>query len=75
MYLASLNSDSADLVALEMVPLRIRRFQLGRAPCAEVDWLRRTLDRESREFGTRIEPTQGGRLAVSPARRGVGARC
>ena len=64
MYFASVDLTSADLLALEIVPLQIRRFQLTRASRADVDWLQQTLDRESRRFGAGIRLTSGGRLAA-----------
>jgi poly-gamma-glutamate capsule biosynthesis protein CapA/YwtB (metallophosphatase superfamily) len=44
---------------LELVPFKIRRFQLGRPSLEDVVWLERTLDRESRAFGMaiRLQPT------------------
>jgi poly-gamma-glutamate synthesis protein (capsule biosynthesis protein) len=64
MYFAGVDLASADLVALEIVPLRIRRFQLTRASRADVDWLQQMLDRESRRFGVGIRLTSGGQLAA-----------
>jgi len=65
MYFASLDPATADLLALELVPLQIRRFQLARPSSADVDWLQRTLDRESSHFCTRVTLAPGGRLALS----------
>ena len=65
MYFANVDLDSADLLALDMVPLQIRRFQLTHASRADVDWLQQTLDRESRRFGAGVRLTSGGRLAAS----------
>ena len=64
MYFANVDLKSADLLTLDMVPLRIRRFQLTHASRADVDWLQQTLDRESRRFDTGIRLTSGGRLAA-----------
>lgn len=65
MYLASVDLTSADLLALEMVPFQIRRFQLMHASHDDVAWLQQTLDRESRRFGAGVTLTQKGRLALS----------
>lgn len=62
LYLPTFASDGA-LAALELVPMRLRRFQLERAPVEGARWLMRTLDRESRAFGARVEAA-GDRLAV-----------
>jgi len=76
MYFADVDPVSHDLVALDMVPLQIRRFQLGHASRADADWLARTLDRESRPLGVRVDLDPDGRLALSwdhmpPPRRSV----
>jgi len=36
------------------VPLQVRRFRLVRTAHVDVDWIQRTLERESRRFATRI---------------------
>ncbi|AZO32104.1 CapA family protein [Mesorhizobium sp. M1B.F.Ca.ET.045.04.1.1] len=64
MYIADLGPRS-DLVALELVPFQIRRFQLIRAANRDVAWLQQTLDRESGQFGTGVGTAPGGRLALS----------
>lgn len=63
MYFPTLDASGA-LASFEMAPMRIRRFRLQRASGEEARWLRDTLDRESRQFGTRVELTGAGRLAV-----------
>ncbi|HME84066.1 MAG TPA: CapA family protein [Roseiarcus sp.] len=65
MYFADVDASDGRLRALDMTPLKIRRLQLSRPSSEDVDWLRRTLDRESAPFGTRVELAPGGRLAVS----------
>ncbi|HET6652193.1 MAG TPA: CapA family protein [Nocardioides sp.] len=52
LYLVTLDAGSHELVELRMVPLRARRLRLERATAAEVDWLRRALDRVSRAHDT-----------------------
>ncbi|MEP9375020.1 CapA family protein [Mesorhizobium sp. KR1-2] len=69
MYLVDIDAKRGDLAKLEMVPLRIRRFRLGRPSARESAWTCRTLDRESRKLGTRLAMTPGGRLTVSLAKR------
>ena len=64
MYFAEINPATADVVALKMAPLQIRRFQLLPASSADVDWLLRSLDRESRRFGSRVELEPDGRLTL-----------
>jgi poly-gamma-glutamate capsule biosynthesis protein CapA/YwtB (metallophosphatase superfamily) len=65
MYLADLDPKSLDLAALELVPLKIRRFQLVRAASEDISWLQQTLDRQSRHYDTRVTMAPEGRLAVS----------
>lgn len=54
MYFASLDRRDRRLLALELVPMQIRRFRLNRAGRHDVHWLRKVLDRESRGWGARI---------------------
>jgi poly-gamma-glutamate synthesis protein (capsule biosynthesis protein) len=65
MYFADVDPADSRLRTLDIAPLRIRRFQLTRPSREDVDWLRRTLDRESAPFGTRVALAPGGRLTVS----------
>lgn len=65
MYFASIDHVSANLSALELVPLQIRHFQLVRPSREDIGWLQRTLDRESSRFGTRVGPMREGRLEVA----------
>jgi poly-gamma-glutamate capsule biosynthesis protein CapA/YwtB (metallophosphatase superfamily) len=64
-YLACVDKTSANLLALELVPFQIRRFQLIRPLSKDVDWLQQTLDRESSHFRTRVRLVSEGRLALS----------
>jgi len=63
-YFVTLDSASGELVGLEMVPYRIRRFRLERAERGDAEWLRRTLDREGRALGTKVELAASGALAL-----------
>ena len=65
MYFAEFDRMNGNLIALDMVPLQIRRFRLNRASNGDVDWLRRTLDRESQKFGARVERGLDGALRLS----------
>lgn len=65
MYFADLDPASLDLAALELVPLKIRKFQLTRPSDGDSVWLQETLDRQSRHFGARIGATPEGWLALS----------
>lgn len=54
-YFATLDAASGRLARLEMTPFRTRRFRLERPARADAEWLQRTLDREGRLLGTRVE--------------------
>jgi len=54
MYFPTVDAESGALLGLSMVPMRMRRFRIHRAPSAAVEWLAKTLDRECSRLGTRI---------------------
>ncbi len=54
MYFLTMRASPGTLARLTMVPLQIRKFRLNRASPADAAWLRDTLDREGKEFGTRV---------------------
>jgi poly-gamma-glutamate capsule biosynthesis protein CapA/YwtB (metallophosphatase superfamily) len=58
-----LYSASVEECALRMVPMRMRRMRLERAPDRDADWLRATVAENSSRFGTRVE-SEGGVLTV-----------
>lgn len=64
MYFPSLDPGSGELRHLALVPLRMRRFRLERAGAEEAQWLARTLTREGRAYGTRVEMDGDGTLSV-----------
>ncbi len=65
MYFADVDPVDGRLCTLDIAPLRIRRLQLCQVSREDVAWLRRTLDRESAPFGTRVALAPGGRLTVT----------
>jgi poly-gamma-glutamate capsule biosynthesis protein CapA/YwtB (metallophosphatase superfamily) len=74
MYFADIAPASGNLAALEMVPLQIRQFRLVRPSSQDVDWMRQTLDRESRRFGASVMLNSNGMLSLSwPGTRGSSA--
>jgi poly-gamma-glutamate synthesis protein (capsule biosynthesis protein) len=64
MYLPRLDRASGRLLALDMVPMQIRRFRLRRASQEDARWLATTLDRESARFGCRVDPSGDGALSL-----------
>jgi poly-gamma-glutamate synthesis protein (capsule biosynthesis protein) len=65
MYFADVDPVTGELVALEMVALQIRRFQLARASPADADWLLGRLNQASRAFGSRLDRKPAGRFTLS----------
>jgi poly-gamma-glutamate synthesis protein (capsule biosynthesis protein) len=55
MYFLKMDPLSGMLVEMRMTPLQIRNFKLNRASREDISWLRDTLNRECRKFGTRVE--------------------
>lgn len=55
MYFPSLDPDTGELKALEMVPVQVRNFRVNRAAPADAAWLRDMLNRESLAFGTQLD--------------------
>jgi len=55
MYFVSIDPSNGKLVHLQMTPMQIKHFKANRASMADSLWLRDTLNREGKEFGTRVE--------------------
>jgi poly-gamma-glutamate synthesis protein (capsule biosynthesis protein) len=64
MYFAKVDLPSGRLLGLEMMPLQMRRFRLNQATSEDAEWLRRTLDRESRRFGASVGGASGDQLVL-----------
>jgi len=62
-YLVALD-PSGKLTRLDLLPYRIRRFQLQRAAAEDARWLRDILDREGKALGTAVELAADGSLTV-----------
>jgi poly-gamma-glutamate synthesis protein (capsule biosynthesis protein) len=63
MYFARFGAGGS-LQALEMVPMRVRRFRLERASAAERRWIAATMSRESARLGTAIQLQDGSLRAA-----------
>lgn len=63
-YFLDIDDDTRKLRTLELVPFRIRRFRLERAPGEVAAGLRRVLGRECAQFGVAIEPHADGSAGV-----------
>ncbi len=64
LYFASIDRATGRLTDLSMSPMRMRRMRLEHASGDEADWLRKTVERASRSFGTRVHTGLGGDLRV-----------
>src|SRR5262249_34513625 len=63
MYFVDIVPETGALAALAIVPRQIRKFQLTRPSRGDLEWVQQTLDRESRQFGSRVDMKPGGTLA------------
>jgi poly-gamma-glutamate synthesis protein (capsule biosynthesis protein) len=52
MYLVELDSDSGELIAARLVPMRMRRFRLERASAPDARWLCNLVNELGKQFGT-----------------------
>jgi poly-gamma-glutamate capsule biosynthesis protein CapA/YwtB (metallophosphatase superfamily) len=64
MYFPEVDPATGSLRCLRMVPMRIRRFRLERAPSEGVTWLRDTLVREGQALGTHVRADFHGVLSL-----------
>src|SRR3990167_1702218 len=55
MYFVSIDPSNGKLVRLQMTPMQIKQFKVNRTSGADSLWLRDTLNREGREFGTKVK--------------------
>jgi poly-gamma-glutamate synthesis protein (capsule biosynthesis protein) len=64
LFFPSVDPSTGRLAGLQLTPMQIRNFRLNRASRADAEWLRDTIDRESRKFGVRVELPAGDRLEL-----------
>ncbi|GAA3760143.1 CapA family protein [Salinactinospora qingdaonensis] len=64
LYLVSVEPGLAAPTEVRLVPMRARRMRLGHAGHEDTRWLQSTLDRISRDFGSRVGMTPDGALTV-----------
>ncbi|GGI94076.1 CapA family protein [Streptomyces brasiliensis] len=57
-------------VGVRMVPFQARRMRLERASAEDAEWLRATVDRAGRRFGSRVDRGPDDILTVRPSRDG-----
>jgi poly-gamma-glutamate capsule biosynthesis protein CapA/YwtB (metallophosphatase superfamily) len=64
-YLATLDPDGGKLLSLAMHSFQINRFRLERAGKSDVEWLRDTLNRTCKQFGSTILTRRPGELTLA----------
>ena len=64
MYFASMEPLTRNLVYLQMTPTQIKHFKVNRASRGDALWLRDTLNREGKNFGTRVELNEDNTLTL-----------
>ena len=69
MYFPTVDAHTGRLVELVLVPMRIQKMRLNRAPPAEAEWLRDRVTAISRAFGSRVDMTADGRLLLASRQR------
>jgi poly-gamma-glutamate capsule biosynthesis protein CapA/YwtB (metallophosphatase superfamily) len=69
MYFPVIDTFGGELVALTLVPVRTRRFQLRKASAEEAAWLAAMMDRECRRLGACMVEHRSGALVIDWAGR------
>ncbi len=64
MYFATVEASTGKLTSLRMTPTELRRLRVNGASAADARWLRDLLNREGRQFGTRVELTEDNELVL-----------
>ena len=64
MYFPTVDIATGRLTRLRMTPTRMYRLRVNRANENDGKWLAKTLDREGRQFGTRVERWSDNTLAL-----------
>jgi poly-gamma-glutamate capsule biosynthesis protein CapA/YwtB (metallophosphatase superfamily) len=67
LYLPRLDPNTGELAELKMAPLHARQMRLHRASREDAGWLRKTLNKASRRFGSRIDLEPDGLLSLRNA--------
>ncbi len=59
MYFIESNPINGDIISLQMVPTKIKNFQITSPKKKETDWMLSILNREGRQFNTSVERIDG----------------
>jgi poly-gamma-glutamate synthesis protein (capsule biosynthesis protein) len=62
MYFPTVDTNTGHLIQLLMSPTRVKNLRINKPSQTEVKWLSDTLNREGKQFGTRVELVEGDRL-------------
>ena len=65
MYVVRIDTGSGKLISLEMVPMQIKHFKVNNASQPDVEWMRKLLEREEKEFGCSVEMKGDNILSLS----------
>lgn len=64
MYFADVEPLTGKLIQLHMTPTQIKNFKVNRASKSDARWLRDTLNREGKQFGTRVALNKDNTLTL-----------
>jgi poly-gamma-glutamate capsule biosynthesis protein CapA/YwtB (metallophosphatase superfamily) len=64
-YFPSIDAATGRLEQLIAIPYQLRRFRLARAPVRDAAWVRETLNRHCRPFGTRLDLEPDGAFRMT----------
>jgi poly-gamma-glutamate synthesis protein (capsule biosynthesis protein) len=64
MFFPSVDPATGRLAELHLIAMQIRNFRLNRASRPDAEWLRDTINRESRRFGIRVDRLDEHRLVL-----------
>lgn len=64
MYFVTVDPSTGRLVSLRMTPIQVKRFRVNRASPEDALWLKHTLNREGKEFGTRFGLEEDNALTI-----------
>src|SRR5262249_22488024 len=63
-YLPRVDPTRGELIALRMVPMRVRRMRLGRASLVDARWMAETMARVCRPYRSGVVTEAGGGLVL-----------
>lgn len=64
MYFASIDPGTGRLVNLQMTPMQIRKLRINHAGRSDAVWLKKMLNREGRQFNTRVTLNADNRIML-----------